>query len=210
MTTETPLPIKYILCFDTNKYAGNFERDLTAYATGQIGECEVGDDQAELFYATVPQEDIDEIKDKILQESDENGCYRPCEIQLTQGWVNDGMGNQYKQSKDVEPTAEQVDTWRKLRRAYAQRMLDQATRNKWTGIAAYQKALANVDTAEFRWYPVVYNSVGIFFSKPLSDAALKVIIARAKEYCTREDITLEGVRLITEFSYTKSEDLDWR
>jgi len=212
MVTETsPTVDKYILILDTDKYAGNFERDLTAYATGHVGECEVGDDQAELFNeAGVSQEIIDELEDKILSIPDEHGCSRPCEIQTTPSWVDDGMGTQYKQSIDVEPTVEQIRTWRKLHRASAQDTLDTAVRNKWSEatIANYTKALADVDTAVPRWYPA-YNSVGIFFDEPPSDAALKVIIPRAKEYCTRENITLEGVRLVTEFSYTKSEDLDW-
>lgn len=37
---------KYILVADTNQYAGNFERELCAYITGQYGECSVGADIA--------------------------------------------------------------------------------------------------------------------------------------------------------------------
>jgi hypothetical protein len=210
--TETPATVdKYILCLDTDKYAGNFERDATAYSTGIIGECEVGDDQAELFkVAGIPQDIVDELEGKIIAVPDEHGCSRPCEIQPTPGWVNDGMGTQYKQSLDTEPTPEQIDTWRKLERESKQDALDRAIHNKWSQdtIADYTKALAAVGTDAPHWY-LAYNSVGIFLDEPLSDAALKVVIRRAKEYFTREGITLEGVRLVTEFSYTKSERIEW-
>jgi hypothetical protein len=37
------------LVVDTDSYAGNFERELCAYVTGQIGECGVGEDVAKCF-----------------------------------------------------------------------------------------------------------------------------------------------------------------
>ncbi len=36
---EQPNP--YLFVIDTDTYAGNFEREMCAYVTGQIGECEV-------------------------------------------------------------------------------------------------------------------------------------------------------------------------
>jgi hypothetical protein len=32
----------WLFIVDTDSYAGNFERCMCAYMTGQIGECEVG------------------------------------------------------------------------------------------------------------------------------------------------------------------------
>lgn len=40
---------KYIFIIDTDSYAGNFERELTAYITGVVGGCEVGDDFAKIY-----------------------------------------------------------------------------------------------------------------------------------------------------------------
>lgn len=37
----------YQLLVKTNCYAGNFERELCAFMTGQVGDCEVGDEFVE-------------------------------------------------------------------------------------------------------------------------------------------------------------------
>ena len=37
----------HFLIVDTENYAGNFERELVAYATGCYGDCGVGDGEAE-------------------------------------------------------------------------------------------------------------------------------------------------------------------
>lgn len=83
--------LKYIFVIDTNKYAGNFERELTGYCTGHVGECDVGDDQAVLFEEEVGSYG-DEIFPNILQVPDDNGCWRPCYIWKTPGRKNDGYG----------------------------------------------------------------------------------------------------------------------
>lgn len=40
---------EYTITIDTNSYAGNFERELTAYLTGRLGDSEVGKKYAEMF-----------------------------------------------------------------------------------------------------------------------------------------------------------------
>jgi hypothetical protein len=37
----------YAFVIDTDQYAGNFEREMTAYLTGRIGQCGVGDNMIE-------------------------------------------------------------------------------------------------------------------------------------------------------------------
>lgn len=64
---------KYKIVIHTDKYAGNFERELTAYLVGQIGDCEVGLDYIQGSYP----EDFEFI---VEQRSDENGIRRPCGI----------------------------------------------------------------------------------------------------------------------------------
>jgi len=63
----------YAFIIDTNEYAGNFERELTAYCTGIIGECEVGEEFIDKEITSI-------FEPYILQVADEYGCYRPCEI----------------------------------------------------------------------------------------------------------------------------------
>ncbi len=73
----------YILVIDTDQYAGNFERELTAFVTGCIGECGVGQEQAEMFMKAVPSEFGKRINDIITQVPDDNCCYRPTSIYPT-------------------------------------------------------------------------------------------------------------------------------
>jgi hypothetical protein len=70
----------YILAIDTDTYSGNFERELTAYCTGQIGECEVGDRERKLFVEDCGGEVEAAFADIVERRGDEHGCYRPCSI----------------------------------------------------------------------------------------------------------------------------------
>ena len=40
----------WIFVIDTDKYAGNFEREMCAFMTGIIGECGIGVEEAQLYY----------------------------------------------------------------------------------------------------------------------------------------------------------------
>src|ERR1051326_8259449 len=84
----------WVFVIDTEQYAGNFERDMCAYITGQIGDCEVGKEYANLF----KKQSIvnDDFFDNIQSRADDHGCYRPCSIWETPGWFNNGMGGHFK------------------------------------------------------------------------------------------------------------------
>ena len=210
---------KYILCLDTDKYAGNFERETTAYATGVLGECEVGDKESTLFFAETDGVDssiLDEIDDKILQVPDEHGCHRPCAIHTTPGWVNDGVGNEYHQSTSTPPTEEQIETYRKSQRDYQLPHLKNARENTAKGIANWtpealeheEEKFRQIENSTPRWYPS-YHSVGIFLSEPLSLDTLQFVISRAKKYLTEKGVVLEQTRLVTVYSDEKSEVLSY-
>ena len=68
--------INYVLTIKTDKYAGNFERELCAYCTGIIGECDVGSEEAKMFNKKYP----DKFIELITQRPDEHGCYRPVSL----------------------------------------------------------------------------------------------------------------------------------
>jgi|ERR1700739_755992 len=205
---------KYILCLDTDQYAGNFERATTAYATGVLGDCGVGEEESTQFFAEtdgVAETILDEISDKVLQVPDDNNCFRPCAAQPTPGWVNDGHGNEYRQSFDIPPTDEQVETYRRTQREYHEphlkRYREYATKGigGWTpeALAREEDRFREIDNSVPRWCSA-YRSVGIYLDEPLSAEARKFVVARAKEYLTQNGITLEQVRLVTEFSDTQS------
>lgn len=90
--------VEYLLIVDTNLYAGNFEREMTAFATGVLGECEVGDSMLEDFFEAaaafgygVDPDELDAIspfEDLMKQKPDGEGCNRPCSISMQHGQHN--------------------------------------------------------------------------------------------------------------------------
>ena len=90
-----------IFVIHTNSYSGNFEREMCGYVTGQVGECGVGDDMAELFVEDLG-EDAQEAFAEIIGEKMDEGCGRPCKIYETPGRLNDGMGNMFDAIEGAE------------------------------------------------------------------------------------------------------------
>lgn len=117
----------FIFVIDTNTCAGNFERDLTAFCTGQYGECGIGQDLAEEFEINFPQKykEFYNIINRYMP--DEHGCGRPTTIWPTPGYWNNGNGKEFKDSQwdgkktkypsyqsvaiffDTKPTHEQIN-----------------------------------------------------------------------------------------------------
>ena len=69
-------PEHLLFVIDTNRYAGEFEREMCAYATGQIGECGVGRVEAEKAKKEISAE-VESLEAIIRLVSDEHGCHRP-------------------------------------------------------------------------------------------------------------------------------------
>ena len=85
--------MKLYFVIDTNSYAGNFERELCSYVTGQYGDCNVGKDIAEYVKNN---KDVEAIRKFIGEESDKYNCYRPAKIYPTPNIYNNGFGFHYK------------------------------------------------------------------------------------------------------------------
>ena len=84
--------ISYLFIIDTDTYTGNFEREICAYITGKIGECEVGKEQAELARQEIP-DIVAKLEDLVESVSDEHGGHRPVLIFPNDRYGNDGNGN---------------------------------------------------------------------------------------------------------------------
>lgn len=81
------------IVIDTDQYAGNFERQMCAYLTGQSGDCGAGRE-----IALVAQDEIEHVdwwKRHIVQVPNEHGTKRPVAIHPTPGYFNNGMGGHY-------------------------------------------------------------------------------------------------------------------
>ena len=87
---------------DTEQYSGNFEREMTAFITGMIGECGVGQEYADAFVQDCRKDggDINAILLNLVESrptgDSDNLVMRPCEIYSTPGWYNDGNGKHLK------------------------------------------------------------------------------------------------------------------
>jgi len=85
ITRSTP---RYLFIIETDSYAGNFERDMTAWCTGHIGDCQVGSHYVKLFnsFGYVKWGDDYNSDENHLSEyiecrvcpEDNSHCSRPC------------------------------------------------------------------------------------------------------------------------------------
>jgi len=85
-------PDRYLFVVDTDSYAGNFEREMCAYITGQTGECGVGEENTELAKQEIPDV-VAQLEDLVEWVLDEHGCARPVAIFPNPRYGNDGNGN---------------------------------------------------------------------------------------------------------------------
>jgi hypothetical protein len=82
---------------DTDQYAGNFEREMTAFLTGRIGDCEVGEELIEELPISF---------DNVLDVADDHGCYRPTSCwQSPDSVANNSVAIFF----ETRPTQEQID-----------------------------------------------------------------------------------------------------
>lgn len=141
-----------VVAIDTDQYSGNFEREMCAFVTGQIGECGVGkqfvdgaqEELSEIPLNTVDGESIKTIHDwidcHIAMEMDDRRCERPASIWPTPGRVNNGRGRHFNESELKKESC-------------------------WAGT---------------HW--PAYESVAIFFDEVPPKEVLDVIAARAKHF----------------------------
>jgi hypothetical protein len=145
----------YIFVIDTDAYAGNFERPLCAYITGQVGECGVGEEYAKMFRKKHPTKDII-FEGLVASVPDEHGCHRPASIYPTPGFWNDGVGNHWLDKDWGKPHV----------------------------IRAYQKACKEQKLSpkgKPSRYPA-YQSVAIFFDDRPTGRNLLLMMRRAREF----------------------------
>lgn len=190
----TPNPQSKILIVDTEQYAGNFEREMCAFITGQVGECGVGDDIAEQYSA-----DIKNLKwweEHIVSERDDSdyGCYRPASIWPTLGWFNNGTGGHFKDTPEneaeaIEKSVTFMKDYNKGQVEMAQKRIKnndfETTKNGWTKEACERVIKKNEEdikqASKLTKYPA-YMSVAIFVDEFPPQEVWEEFMERAKEF----------------------------
>jgi len=214
---------RYIFVIDTEQYAGNFERDLCAYCTGEIGGCGRGDNYAKIFAQEVP-EDSNPFGCASLDhrpDDSDHPCRRPCAIWPTPGWYNDGMGGHFRDdlANDAEALAHYIEQGVQEQ----QKQIDQLERNRGLSESERTSTGWSHDAIEFHLaerrkgivalraktsitkHPA-YLSVAIFFYEKPNEAQIAMVKSRALKFPEAKkqrgrawdqyDITITGFRII--------------
>lgn len=93
-----------IIIVDTDSYSGNFERELCAFLTGQLGEAEL----AQGFISEPkPITFKDWWSENTIHLKDEDDMVSPFKIWETPGWFNNGLGKNYRDTPENEIIAVQ-------------------------------------------------------------------------------------------------------
>ena len=122
MSVENLYCAPWIFVIDTSQYAGNFERQMCAYCTGQIGECGVGDEFVDEKIADIFGEDID------CFVMDDHGCGRPVSIWPVDNPERRGGGHPYNAVAiffNQRPTSKQIDTMKTRAKEFAENQPDE-------------------------------------------------------------------------------------
>lgn len=202
-----------VVAIDTNQYAGNFEREMCAYITGQYGDCGVGDDIANTEKPNI--QNYDWFNQHVVQEDDDSAyvCRRPCAIWPTQGWINDGMGTEFKDTPENRQLAKEsaytsmVAYHKNQKDLVEQRLADKNFDARWTEeactrtLSSIQNSLQQIKEST-NLYPA-YMSVGIFFDAIPPENVMDEIVKRAldfaEQYNTSKNpktpLCISGVRI---------------
>ena len=102
--SHTPNRSCWMIVVDTDQYSGNFERELVAYMTGAVGDCDVGEPQSALAHKQLP-----EGFPEPLRFSD-GGCFRPATIWPGPKKVKGPAYTSVMCAFEDRPTAEELAT----------------------------------------------------------------------------------------------------
>lgn len=217
----------WIFVIDTDEYAGNFERELTAYLTGQVGECGVGDHMAEAYVKETGDKDKEKFGDLLEHRADDRGCHRPCSIYPTKGWFNHGHGGHFRDGEDEKALKDYI---KQCRQTYGKEYMANPLRAKealekgekysnWTmpdverEIKRLNKEVEKAEaTKKVRHYPAYMSVAVFFFEKPSTEiiqfmkeraktfVAAKRRMAEEKEHSWEKNfkLNIEGFRLVKE------------
>lgn len=205
--TEQEQPDLYLFVIDTNRYAGNFEREMCAYVTGQIGECGVGKENAELAKQEIPDV-VAKLEELIEMVPDEHGCARPVSIFPTQGWFNHGRGGHFRDGQEEEALVhykqETERYYKKAPESYVEHLREKKREESQQKIDE-----ANALTAVQKYH--AYMSVAIYFHTVPDKDLIEVMKQRARDIATRgvglkgheQTVRIEGFRFLEKWTHYK-------
>lgn len=195
----------YTLIINTDHYSGNFERQICAYATGELGECGVGDAEA-LAFKQDPAALKFNFSKAIISLADDRGCKRPATIHPTEGWYNNGMGGHFKEEagSEVKANLERIQSTFNYKIEHLQDELKTLSNKKSSEedknqagqqVVNFIKEMKKViNTTKLTKWPA-YQSVAIFFNRKLTEEELSLVSSRAKDFAKKNKIVIDKIEL---------------
>lgn len=188
---------------DTDKYSGNFEREMCAFATAQIGECEVGAEEIDEThpYASWWETHIQQVED---------GCWRPVAISPTPGFINDGMGGHYRDTPENRKLANEAAVQKMIayqapqktmveKRLQERKFEEENGRGAWTEEACLRTLKSCDDSVErvrkSKAVHPAYQSIEIVVDEAPPGVVMMDFESRIYEFAKRNDIEILGIRI---------------
>jgi len=213
---------KYIFVIDTEQYAGNFKREMTAYITGHVGDCGVGENMIPLYQKETGDTNCEKFGDILDYRPDDHGCCRPCAIYPTPGWFNPGMASDFRDGEDAAALKEYVKRCEQIygeefmtRTLYIKAVLEKGEECPGWSMEAVEREIKrlneNIEAARRLKKPnhcPSYLSVAIYFEKKPSQELIDLMKKRAYAYSLlfrQKEIKITGFRLIEETTSSAEE-----
>jgi len=200
---------------DTDKYAGNFERELCAYMTGQVGECGVGEENAKRFEREVDEATAERMEWIVGMAPDDHGCHHPAKIYFMPGWFNNGHGGHFRED-DPDAEAKALVARDEAIRKYAEGTIRKCYADKTYANAQADKYLQENLGEPLARYPA-YQSVAIVLNEEPTEEDIAFLKERAYAYDgltrvshidksikARSVFNIEGFRIVKERTASES------
>lgn len=210
-----------VILVDTTSYAGGFERELCAYATGHYGECGVGSEIASRVRHNIVH--LAWWEANIRNEPDDDrGCRRPAAVWATPGWFTVAGGGTWRDTPENFEPARQASIkgirrdfepeTRQVRLRLAEEDFDAEGTGPWTKEACLRKLAADEEkilTFSTRRYPAQLTAAIFVAAAPPADV-LAEFKERAAYFCANRDsistrLLSRGVIELTGFRFIASE-----
>lgn len=217
MSVSTP-DCPYLLIIDTDKYSGNFERELTGFCTG-VDDGTHGEKEGQDFFDWL--DDVGKVSGwgelVTTCNEEDNGFPRVCTIWPTPGRLNNGSGFHYDDGGDEdEARAKAKQSMIEYHAPHIKQCQDRLDNNDfeedrpgaWTKEACERTIAGHLSSIEragifVRW--PAYESVAIFLSAKPSETDMAIFMERLKDFSenmmcfgkrTDTKLQIKGVRLV--------------
>jgi hypothetical protein len=203
----------WIFAIDTNLYSGNFERQMTAFLTGQAEEYGSGRKEANRFHQEVAGDPFASI----IAQVEDQGVSTPCAIWPTPGWFNNGMGGFFldgqeeaaRASRDEDIRAQALEKIKVVEDMRVKTLRGEPVGEWTTRLCDRELRITQEDTERTLQQPfekhAAYLSVAIFFKEAPSQKMQALMEERARQFAKElaeykgasglQNLTITGFRV---------------